>query len=90
MARRKGKTTDLSKKTAGKIKRKEELIYDVKLNLLLINCRSIKTKFPSLIENMKTNHAETAILTETWLHKNDKQVKKEIGEMFDEHSFSVI
>ena len=43
-------------KVAGKVTKKEELIYDIKMNLLLINCRSVKTKLTSLVENIKTNN----------------------------------
>ena len=66
------------------------MIYDVKLNSLLINCRSLKGKVSSLVENIKANETTVAILTETWLHKNDKQAKKMLNEMYDEHSLSII
>ena len=81
---------NLCDKVAGKLKRHEQLIYDVPLNSLLINCRSVKKKLKSLVDNIQTNDSTLAILTETWLYRNDKQVKKELREIFDEHGLSII
>ena len=56
----------------------------------MINCRSVKSKFESLVENIRTNETAFAILTETWLTKNDKQVKKQLSDIQDEHNLNII
>ena len=62
----------------------------MQLNSLLINCRSVKTKLSSLVENILTNETTFAVLTETWLYKGDKQIKKQLNDIFDEHSLGFI
>ena len=51
---------------------------------------SVKSKFESLVENIKTNETSFAILTETWSTKNDKQVKKQLSDIQDEHNLNII
>ena len=59
----------------GTTRRTPQTIEDVKLNVALIDCRSLKPKIRSLKECFNMNKLTLAILNETWLYKSDKQFR---------------
>ena len=71
------RTEKLAEKTTvpGTTRRTPQTIEDIKLNVALINCRSLKPKIKSLKECFKMNKLSLAILNETWLYKSDRQFK---------------
>ena len=74
----------------GKTKRKIDYVFDVEMNSLLINCRSLKPKLSSLITNFKMNKNTVAILNETWFKKGDKQLKVLLEGIQMEHNIAFI
>ena len=56
------KTIDVGKKVAGKTKRKDQVIYYIQLRTLFIDCRSVKSKLLSLVDNMRMNDCSCALL----------------------------
>ena len=74
----------------GKRTRKPDMINDVSLNIALINCRSLKPKVSSLIECFKMNKIAVSLLNETWLYKNDSQMKKVLSDMLLEEKIGII
>ena len=66
-----------NKKTVpGKTKRKPIMIEDIKLNVALINCRSVKPKLKFLNQCFIINELDMALLNETWLYRSDPQAAK--------------
>ena len=63
----------------GKLVRKPDVAVDVKMNALLINCRSLSSKLTSLSDNFKTNKATMALLTETWFNKGNKKISHDLN-----------
>ena len=59
-----------------KVIRKSQVVLDVNMSPILINCRSLKPKLTSLTNNFDMLKATVALLTETWFTKSDKQLKK--------------
>ena len=75
----------------GKTKRKPDQVYDVEMNSLLVNCRSLKPKLKSLVTNFKLNNKNmVAILNETWFKKGDTHLKNLLEEIQLEHGISFI
>ena len=62
----------------------------MRFNTLLINCRSLKPKLESLIENFKHNESNVAMLTETWFYKSDSQLKNRLLEIKNRDSVCLI
>ena len=77
------------RKVPGRTRNIPEIIHDVQFNCLLVNCRSLKNKLPSLITNFKENKTSVAVLTETWFQRRDNQLKAQLDEigLRDEISF---
>ena len=61
--RPKNMTNTRNKTVPGKVLRRPQMTYDIKLNLLLINCRSLRQKLPSLSDNFTMNDSAVALLT---------------------------
>ena len=74
----------------GKTTRTPEMINDVKLNMALINCRSVKPKLDSLAECFKMNKLSVALLNETWLYQSDPQAKKMLNDLLLEKKIAFI
>lgn len=74
----------------GKTTRRPEMINDIKLNLALINCRSVKPKLNSLAECFNINKLSVALLNETWLYQLDPQAKKMLNDMLLEKKIAFI
>ena len=70
--------------------RKPELIEDVSLNIALINCRSLKPKIKSLTECFNMNKLDVSILNETWMYKNDSQMKKILSDLLTQEKIGMI
>ena len=60
------------------------------MNPILVNCRSIKNKMTSLIDNFRMNNTTVALLTETWLTKGDKLTKKRLQDIEMEHGIKAV
>ena len=86
--RREDKNFNLS--VPGKTTLKKNFICNKELNSALINCRSLKPKLGSMIECFNVNKLTIALLNETWLVKTDKQVRKQMRGIKDEHGITVI
>ena len=74
----------------GKVVRKPEIIKDVAMNSVLINCRSLKQKLNSLSTNFEMNKSMVALLTETWFTRNDKILKNRLNDFELEKNIAVI
>ena len=55
------------------------------LNVVLMNCQSLKTKLSSLAENFKINKSSFILTNETWFRQKDPQLKKLLEDMENEH-----
>lgn len=55
-----------------------------------MNCRSLKPKLDSLIENFLNNKCTVGLLTETWFNRRDSQLKKKLEEVSNQEKIRFI
>ena len=66
------------------------MIHDVTMNTILVNCRSLKNKLTSLVDNFRMNKTSLAILTETWFTRGDKLLRSRLENIQLESNVQVI
>ena len=80
----------LTKKVTGTNKRPNRPVRDVPMNFSIMNCRSLKYKLNSLIDNFQMNKCNFISTNETWFKSHDPQLKKYLNDLEDEHDIRCI